>query len=99
MPDPNADIDYVDPAAIKSIKISGIRGEQYCVINSNIAAARILSAYLADPNTSNSGVIFGIAADYIKALRIKDDTGIHSYKDLHDPNDNYKDNDFKILLH
>ena len=85
LPDPNADIDYVDPAAIKSIKISGIKGEQYCVINSNIAAARILSAYLADPNTSNSGVVFGIAADYIKALKIKDDTGIHSYKDLDEP--------------
>ena len=100
LPDPNADIDYVHPAAIKSIKINGIKGQSPpYVINSNIAAARILSAYLADPNTSNSGVIFGIAADYIKALKVKDDTGIHSYKDLHDPNDNYKDNDFKILLH
>jgi hypothetical protein len=69
------------PATIKSITIKGFKGEYPPYFaNSNIAAANILSASIAYPDYTNNGKPFGIAADKIKSLKIKDDTGTHSLK-------------------
>ena len=83
LPDPNTDINYSEPATIKSIAVKGIKGwGPYFTINSNFAAANILSISLAYPQNDNGGVPFGVAADYIKKLTIKDDVGSESMKEL-----------------
>lgn len=99
LPDPALDINYNEPATIKSIKISGIKNEEYCVINSNIAAANILSAYLAYPQTQNGNVPFGISADYIKKLTIKDAEGTISMKELSTPMGSQTFGDAQIRLY
>ncbi len=71
-----------EPATIKSIMIKCMKGEEYGCENSNIAAANILSASIAYPNNDNGGVPFGITADYIKKLTIKDAEGTESLKEL-----------------
>ena len=43
LPDPNTDINYAQPASIKSIAAKGIKDDPNSFINSNIAAANILS--------------------------------------------------------
>jgi|GEM_PF-2490781 len=87
LPDPAADINYAEPAAIKKIAVKGIKGEEYCFINSNIAAAQILSASLAYLENNNDGVPFGLSAGLIKALKIKDVNGTQSWKNLDNPAD------------
>jgi hypothetical protein len=88
LPDPETEINYDEPATIRKITIKGIKGEPSpYYINSNIAAAQILSVYLAYPDYDNGGTVFGIAADYIKVLRIKDADGAHSWKKLDKPTD------------
>ena len=83
LPDPNTDIDYSEPATIKSIAVKGVKGwGPYFTINSNFAAANILSISLAYPQNDNDGVPFGVAADYIKKLTIKDDVGSETMKEL-----------------
>jgi hypothetical protein len=99
LPDPAVHIDYDEPATIKKISVKGIKGEQYCLINSNIAAANILSASIVYPKKDNSGQPFGFAADLIKALKIKDETGTESWKNLDKPTDSKEFGDAKVLLH
>jgi predicted outer membrane repeat protein len=68
-------------ATIKSIAIKGIKGETYCFINSNIAAANISSAYVAYPEYLNAGAPFGISMyNDSKTITIKDANGTHSWK-------------------
>jgi len=99
LPDPAVDVNYVEPATIKSITVKGIKGEQYCVINSNISAAQILSASLAYPENDNSGIPFGLSAGFIKALKIKDAEGTESWKNLDKPSDSEEFGDAKVLLY
>jgi hypothetical protein len=87
LPDPDTDIDYNTPATIKSIAVKGIKGQQYCAVNCNVAAANILSISLAYPQNDNGGVPFGVAAGYIKNLTIKDDVGSETMKELDEPGD------------
>jgi len=86
-------------ATIKSITIKGIKGEPNSVINSNIAAANILSASLAYPQNLNGGMPFGITADYIKKLTIKNATGSESYKELKESKDSCDFDDAEIRLY
>jgi hypothetical protein len=86
-------------ATIKSITIKGIKGEPNSVINSNIAAANILSASLAYPQNLNGGMPFGITADYIKKLTIKNATGSKSYKELKESKDSSDFDDAEIRLY
>jgi hypothetical protein len=86
-------------ATIKSITVKGIKDEQYCVINSNIAAAQILSASLAYPENENDGIPFGLSAGFIKALKIKDAEGTKSWKNLDKPSDSKEFGDAKVLLY
>ncbi len=66
---------FSEAAAIKSFAIKGIKGETPpWFINSNIAAANVLSASIVYPksdNSDNSGEPFGMTAAYIKKLKIK----------------------------
>jgi len=99
LPDPAVDVNYVEPATIKSITVKGIKGEEYCVINSNVAAAQILSASLAYPENENDGIPFGLSAGFIKALKIKDAEGTESWKNLDKPSDSKEFGDAKVLLY
>jgi hypothetical protein len=70
-------------ATIKSIAIKGVKGVDYCFINSNIAAKDISSIYVAYPQYNNSGIPFGISMyNAPKTLKIKDDEGTHSWKGI-----------------
>jgi hypothetical protein len=103
LPDPNLDanqINYIEPATIKKIAIKGIKGEPYpYYINSNIAAAHILSATPFYPEYDNGGIPFGLSAGFIKALKIKDVNGTESWKNLDEPNDSLTFDDFQIRLY
>jgi hypothetical protein len=85
---PAADSDsFSETATIKSFTIKGYKGIGSYVINSNIAAAKILSVSLAYPQNNNGGKPFGITADYIKKLMIKDAAGPISLKELNKSGD------------
>jgi len=100
LPDPQININYVEPATIKLITIKGIKAEPYpYVINSNIAAAQILSASLVYPENNNGTIPFGLSAGFIKLLKIKDGQGTKSYKNLDTPKDNLDFGDVKIRLY
>jgi hypothetical protein len=90
---------FSETATIKSVAIKGIKGEPNCVINSNIAAANILSASLAYPQSDNGGVPFGIAADYIRKLTIKGAAGTKSFKELGKLEDSKTFDDEQIRLY
>jgi len=105
LPDPNADagqINYNDPATIKSITIKGVKTvppEPFFVYNSNIAAAQILSVSLSYPENNNGGTPFGLSAGFIKSLKIKDAQGTVSFKNLDKPTDSKTFGDAQIRLY
>ncbi len=99
LPDPAVDINYVEPAKIKKIAVRGIKGDPNCVINSNIAAAQILNAYLNYPESDNNGIPFGLSAGFIKTLKVKNAQGAKYYKNLDTPKDNQDFGDAKIRLY
>lgn len=74
---------FAEAATIKSVAIKGIKGEsENLVVNSNIAAENILGIALLHPEYGNGGVAFGVAAGYIKALKVKDASGSLAFKNL-----------------
>jgi hypothetical protein len=97
LPYPANDINV--SASIKSITVKGVRGEPNSFINSDIAAANILSATLNYPQSDNNGNSFGVSADYIKLLKIKNTSGTVTLKNLNPSSDNNDFDDFKIRLH
>jgi hypothetical protein len=96
LPDPAVDINVT--ASIKSIAVKGIKGESNSFINSDIAAANILSATLNYPKNDNNDVPFGVSAGFIKSLKIKNASGPVTRKNLDLPSDNNDFDDFKIRL-
>jgi hypothetical protein len=97
LPDPAVDINVA--ASIKNITVKGIKGELNSFINSNIAAANVLGATLNYPKNDNNDVPFGVSADSIKSLKIKNTGGSVTLKNLNSPSDNNDFDDFKIRLH
>jgi hypothetical protein len=84
---PVLDDTFSQDATIKSITIKGVKGlAPPYFINSNIAAANILSVSIAYPEYNNSGMPFGITMwnnpNVLKTLKIKDDEGTHSWKGI-----------------
>jgi hypothetical protein len=76
---------FNETATIKSIAIKGIKGvNSPYFVNSNIAAANILSVSIAYPQYDNSDTPFGISMwnNPTKTLKIKDDEGTHSWKGI-----------------
>jgi hypothetical protein len=100
---PAADANFVETATIKSIRIKSLKdasGEPYyCVVNSNIAASHILSVSLAYPKNDNGGIPFGLAAGFIKSLKIKDAEGVVSWKNLDSAGDSLQLGNAEIRLH
>lgn len=97
LPYPANDINV--SASIKSITVKGIRGEPNSFINSDIAAASIRSATLNYPQSDNDGNSFGVSADFIKLLKIKNASGTITLKNLTPLSDNNDFDDFEIRLH
>jgi len=50
---------------IDSLRVTGIRGEEFTFINTNLAAAEFGYVYVRSSQDDNGGVPFGIAADTI----------------------------------
>jgi N-acetylneuraminic acid mutarotase len=96
LPDPAADINVL--ASIKSITVKGLKGEPNAFINSNIAAATITSATLNYPQSNNGGTPFGLSADFIKLLKIKNVSGAITLKNRSSPSDSNDFDDLKIRL-
>ena len=74
-------------AAIGELTVKGIKGESYGMINSNIAARRFNTVLLAYPQYENGGVAFGVVADFIEKITLKDQGGTLSYSNLDAPSD------------
>jgi hypothetical protein len=92
---------FPQTASIKSIAIKGAKGElPPYFINSNIAAANILSASLVYPQGGNGGVPFGLSANYIKKLTIKKSDGKSvSVKELKESKDSQTIDGVEIRLY
>ena len=87
-----------DTGTIGRVEINGIRNEVFCYINSNITAGHFTTAYIAYPKYSNGGTPFGLTADSIDMLTIKDSASTQKWKNLDDPNETITIPDFKITL-
>ena len=87
-----------DGTRIKSLKITGIKGQSgKFVINSTIAATEFGTVSLRFLDTIN-GSPFGISADYIGKLTIKDDIGTDTWKWLETASDSLVFDDAEIRL-
>jgi len=98
LPDP-ASISGTGGARIDGISIGGIRGYSgnFC-INSNFAAAEINSITLSFPQYNNGGVPFGLAADHIRSVTIKDADGKRPFRNLNDSGDSITQQDTEIRI-
>jgi hypothetical protein len=96
---PNLPDDINVSASIKSVTVKGIKGELNSFINSNVAAANILSATFNYPRTDNNDVPFGVSAGFIKSLKIKNAGETVTFKNLDLPGDSNEIGDFKIRLY
>ena len=67
---------------LKTLKITGIVGEPFGIINSNVTAGHIGSAYLAFPQYSNNGTPFGLTAGAIDKVTVKDPAKTTTWKNL-----------------
>ena len=83
---------------IAGVRVKGIKGEPYCLINSNIAAADFGSVSLVSVKTHSDGVPFGLAADYVQRLSIKDADGSETFKDLDLPGESLMFDSAEIRL-
>ncbi|MCX5672151.1 MAG: hypothetical protein NTU94_12610 [Planctomycetota bacterium] len=69
MPDPDIDFDVLALAAIKAVTINGIRGEEFAVARSNIAAANLGRIAIGQVDGDNGGKRFGVTGKHLGALR------------------------------
>jgi len=105
---PSMDLPDAEPssfnevATIKSITIKGIKDEYdesiWGICSSNIAAANIMNAALCYPDNFNIGVPFGLSAGFIKSVKIKDEVGKQSFKNLDKPEDSKKFDDIDLEI-
>jgi len=69
MPDPDTDFDVLALAAIKAVTINGIRGEEFAVARSNIAAANLGRIAIGNVDGDNGGKRFGVTGKHLGGLR------------------------------
>jgi VCBS repeat-containing protein len=69
LPDPGTDFDVLALAAIKTVTINGIRGEEFAVARSNIAAANLGQIAIGKVNADNAGKVYGLAGRRLGSLR------------------------------
>ncbi len=74
-------------AVIKNVKITGIKYyDPNYFVNSNIAAEKIINAYVAYPEYHNNGIPFGFTTAYgFNSLKIKDQWETRSWENLNQP--------------
>jgi len=84
LPDPALDLALGpdERARVGTLAVVGIRGEQDCIINSNLAAAEIGFLYTFGAKDWNHGVRFGVAADYIRRFIWEDEGEYDSFTNL-----------------
>ncbi|MGB7581658.1 MAG: hypothetical protein WBL85_04330, partial [Sedimentisphaerales bacterium] len=83
---------------LKTLKITGIVGEPFGIINSNVTAKHIGSAYLAFPKYSNNGTPFGLTASVIDKVTVKDPAKTTTWKKLQVGAETITTQDFEIRL-
>ncbi|MGD0571466.1 MAG: hypothetical protein ABSB11_00425 [Sedimentisphaerales bacterium] len=67
---------------LKTLKITGIVGEPFGIINSNVTAKHLGTVYLAFPKYSNNGIPFGLTASVIDKVTVKNPTKTMTWKKL-----------------
>lgn len=67
---------------LKTLKITDIVEEPFGIVNSNVTAKHIGSAYIAFPDYSNNGTPFGLTAGAIDRITIKDSASTRTWKNL-----------------
>ncbi len=67
---------------LKTLKITGIVGEPFGIINSNVTVKHLGSAYLVYPKYSNNGTPFGLTAGAIDKVTVKDSAKTTTWKKL-----------------
>ncbi len=83
---------------LKTLKITGIVAEPFGIINSNVTAEHIGSAYLAFPKYSNNGTPFGLTAGAIDKVTVKDPAKTKTWKNLKVGSATITTQDFEIRL-
>jgi hypothetical protein len=83
---------------LKTLKITGVVAEPFGIINSNVTAGHIGSAYLAFPKYSNNGTPFGLTAGVIDKVTVKDPAKTKTWKNLKVGDEAITTQDFEILL-
>ena len=80
---------------LKTMTITGVVGEPFGIVNSNVRAKHIGSAYLAFPKYSNNSTPFGLTAGGIDKVTVKDPAKTTTWKNL---KTNITTGDFEIRL-
>jgi hypothetical protein len=83
---------------IKALTIKGVVLEPYGIINSNVRANHIGSAYLAFPKYSNNSETFGLKASTVDRVTVKDPTRTWTRKNLQVGAEIIATEDFQIEL-
>ena len=83
---------------LKSLKITGIVGEPFGIINSNVTVKHLGSAYLAFPKYFNNGTPFGLTAGAIDKITVKDPAKTWTKTKLQVGTAAITTQDFEILL-
>jgi hypothetical protein len=82
----------------KTLNVKGIVEEPFGLINSNIYAGSIGTAYLAFPKYSNGGTPFGLTAVTINKVTVKDPTKTTTLKGSQLGTEGFTTEDFEIRL-
>lgn len=80
------------------LEIKGIKGEAYCLINSNVEANHIGNAILSYPKYFNDGVPFGVTTSSIDKLTVRDSIQKKTWKGLEAGAEAITTGDFEINL-
>jgi hypothetical protein len=83
---------------LSRLEIKGIKGEAYCLINSQIKADHIRAAILSYPNYFNDGVPFGVTAGSIDKLTVRDSLQKKTWRNLEAGAEAIITGDFEINL-
>jgi hypothetical protein len=83
---------------LKTLNIKGVKEEPFGVINSDINAKYIGTAYLAYPKYSNGGTLFGLKAGTIDKVTVKDPAKTTSWKGSQIGAEGLTTEDFQIKL-
>ncbi len=72
---PDEAADFVNDTEIRRVRIRGLNGEAFAMVNSNMAASLLRDVTLTGVQTANDGAVFGLAARDIRRLNQTDLAG------------------------